>query len=386
MTRMLAGLLPVCLTALLFTGAGPDDDADVGSAARARQWQISALRLTEAWKHSKGAGVTVAVLDTGVDGRHPDLASSVTEGPDLTGAARDRPLWGHHGTAMASLIAGHGHGAGDKDGIVGVAPAARILSVRVTLENGDPLRDKQRATGRDALARGIRYAVDHGAGVISMSLGGGSGAWEGSAAEEEAVQYAVARGAVLVASSGNDGDTTNRKNFPAAYPGVIAVGAVDKRLKVAAYSNRQDYLSVVAPGTEIVSADGADAYVVGDGTSSAAAMVAGIAALIRSAHPDLSPYHVRMAIEYGTRHRPAKGYDSAYGHGVANALLALRQADRLAAPASSTSGPNAAYFGDGPPAHESGSRLAVVVAMILLTAGMSARVIVLHRRRGRDST
>ncbi|MFD0469517.1 S8 family serine peptidase [Nonomuraea thailandensis] len=408
---------------------------DVAEAARAGQWQLGALRLPEAWRSSRGEGVVVAVLDTGVNARHPDLQGAVIPGPDLTGATTgterpdadatggterpdadatggtERPdadatggtapgagtartasgagedgarqgVWGPHGTAMASLIAGHGHGDGRKGGVLGVAPAARVLSVRVTLENGDPRREKQRsgAGWRDALASGIRYAADHGADVISMSLGGGSGAWEGSAEEEEAVQYAIGRGAVLVASSGNDGDAGNRKNFPAAYPGVIAVGAVDRRLRVAAFSNRQDYVSVVAPGTEIVTADGSDSYVVGDGTSSAAAMVAGIAALIRSAHPGLSPYHVRMAIELGTRRRPSDGYSPAYGHGVANALLALREAARLDVPAAGPPGPGP-YFGAGP---APGSRMPVVTGMVLLVAAMSARVVLRHGGRRRD--
>ncbi|WP_433514990.1 S8 family serine peptidase [Nonomuraea sp. CA-143628] len=489
MIRPLAGSLAVGLlmagplaAGVLVAGAGPSASDDVGSAARAGQWQLATLRLPEAWKLSRGAGVLVAVLDTGVNARHPDLAGAVVAGPDLTGDAGEPALWGHHGTAMASLIAGRGHNrstpavnsltanggtpdgptvargtaghgtadvpatrkaatgtpavgdpaAGDRaasgtatdlaatgtasdlaatgtavgravtgttggghadSGVIGVAPAARVLSVRVTLENGDPLRQKQRAGGRDALAKGIRYAVDHGADVISMSLGGGSGSWEGSAAEEEAVQYAISRGAVLVASSGNDGDTTNKKNFPAAYPGVIAVGAVDRRLEVAPFSNRQDYLSVVAPGTGIVTADGADSYVVGDGTSSAAAMVAGIAALIKAMYPGLSPYHVRTAIEQGTRRRPADGYNRSYGHGVANALLALRAADRLARPAASAGAGvgTGGYFGDGPvsrpPMSQApSSRLPVVLGMVLLTAVMSARVLVRHRWRGRDVT
>jgi subtilisin family serine protease len=188
-----------------------------------------------------------------------------------------------------------------------------------------------------------------------------------------------------VASSGNDGDTTNRKNFPAAYPGVIAVGAVDKRLEVAPFSNHQDYLSVVAPGTDIVTADGAGSYVMGDGTSSAAALVAGIAALIKAIHPDMSPYHVRTAIERGTRRQPADGYSRSYGHGVANALLALREADRLAGPAASGAVPRG-YFGDGPPARPPWSRMPVVLGMVLLSAAMSAHVLVRHRRRGRDVT
>ncbi|MEV6041461.1 S8 family serine peptidase [Nonomuraea sp. NPDC052116] len=372
MSRLAVAFL---VTALVVGTVPASATDDVGEAARAGQWQLAAMRLPEAWRSSRGEGVIVAVLDTGVNGRHPDLEGAVIQGPDLTGTAKG--LWGRHGTAMASLIAGRGHGDEHKGGVIGVAPAAKVLSIRVTLENGDPLREQQRAGGRDALAKGIRYAVDHGADVISMSLGGGSGAWEGSPSEEEAIQYAIARGAVLVASSGNDGGTANRKNFPAAYPGVMAVGAVDRGLRVAAFSNRQDYLSVVAPGTEIVTADARDSYVVSDGTSSAAAMVAGVAALIKSAYPDMSPYHVRTAIELGTRLQPADGHSPSYGHGVANALLALREAARLDPPGAGLARPGP-YFGDGPPP---ASRGPVVAGMLMLAAAMSARILVRHRKR-----
>ncbi|MEU6721435.1 S8 family serine peptidase [Nonomuraea sp. NPDC046802] len=374
-------LVPVLTAAFVLGLAPPSAADDVGEVARAGQWQLGAMRLPEAWRSSKGEGVLVAVLDTGVNGAHPDLEGAVIQGPDLTGAARGP--WGHHGTAMASLIAGRGHGA--SRGVVGVAPEAKVLSVRVTLENGDPRREQRRPGGRDALARGIRYAADHGADVISMSLGGGSGSWEGSASEEEAVRYAVSKGIVLVASSGNDGAAANKKNFPAAYPGVIAVGAVDQRLQVAGFSNRQDYLSVVAPGTEIVTADGGDSYVVGDGTSSAAAMVAGVAALIRSAHPGMSPAHVRMAIELGTRHRPSDGYSSSYGHGVANALLALRAAARMDVPTASALARPGPYVGGSRPVPAPASRTPVVAGLLLLMAGMSVRVLIMYRRRG-DST
>ncbi|MEW9553811.1 S8 family serine peptidase [Nonomuraea sp. NPDC050783] len=384
MSRLFAALLAaacVLVLVLVLPARGAADD--VGASARAGQWQLGALRLPEAWRHSRGEGVLVAVLDTGVNARHPDLAGAVVQGPDLTGAAPGSGQWGHHGTAMAGLIAGRGHGPGRLYGVIGVAPAARILSIRVTLESGDPLRARQPPDGRDSLARGIRYAADHGAGVISMSLGGGSGAWEGSAAEEEAVQYALGRGAVLVASSGNDGDTVNRKNFPAAYPGVIAVGAVDRRFRVARFSNRQDYLSVVAPGTEIVTADGARSYVVGDGTSSAAALVAGIVALVRSAFPGLSPHDVRTAVERGTRRRPPGGYDRSYGHGVADAPLALRVAARLGAPAAPPARPGP-YFGPGPGAPAPAGRTAVVAGMVGLLVFLSVRMVVAHwRRKGR---
>lgn len=376
----MTGALAALLAALLVTGTTAEAHQDT---ARDKQWHLQQLHLPEAWRISKGQGVLVAVLDTGVDDRHPDLRGAVVNGPDLTGSTRPRQRWGHHGTAMASLIAGRGHDG--RHGVLGVAPAARVLSIRVTLENDDPLRGKQSAAGRDALAKGIRYAVDHGADIISMSLGGGSGSWEGSAAEEEAVQYALERGAVLVASSGNDGDSTNRKNFPAAYPGVIAVGAVDRQLKVARFSNRQDYLSVVAPGTEIVSADGPDSYVIGDGTSSAAAMVAGIAALILAEHPGLSPLQVRRAIERGTKGKG--GHSRAYGHGVVNAALALKEAARLAEPSPLKANARpGAYFGGGPVPAAPASRMLIVLSLVLLAGTMGARVVVLHVRQRRGAT
>ncbi|MEU8110169.1 S8 family serine peptidase [Nonomuraea muscovyensis] len=377
----------------------PADAGTRGPAARPGaldgQWQLSALRVPEAWRLSTGEGVLVAVLDTGVNGRHPDLTGTVVRGPDLTGVDHEPGRWGHHGTAMASLIAGHGHGTPERAwqrgrveststgdpraavagpvGVVGVAPSARVLSVRVTLENGDPLRAEGHPGNPGALAAGIRYAADRGADVISMSLGGGDGSWEGSAAEEEAVQYAISRGAVLVASSGNDGETTNRRNFPAAYPGVIAVGAVDRRLSVAPFSNRQDYVSVVAPGTGIVTADGRESYVVGDGTSSASALVAGIAALVRGLRPDLSPYQVRTAIERGAWRRPGGGHSRSYGHGIADALRALREAERMAGPARVL--PPPAGGSGREPAERPLSRLPVIAALLALSVVMATRVL-----------
>ncbi|MET7465498.1 S8 family serine peptidase [Nonomuraea sp. NPDC005501] len=405
LTVCLVTCLVACLSASPLTGrtSSAGAAARTGTAAyEAAQWQLPALRLPEAWRISRGEGVLVAVLDTGVNGRHPDLAGSVVAGPDLTGAGSRPGRWGHHGTAMASLIAGHGHTrtpaasrvaafsspssparvtrAGEetaRTGVIGVAPEARVLSVRVTLENDDPLRTHPSAGRPDALARGIRYAADHGADVISMSLGGGSGVWRGSPAEQAAVRYALCRGAVLVASSGNDGETTNRRNYPAAYPGVIAVGAVDQRLRVTAFSNRQNYLSVVAPGTGILTADGAGSYVVGDGTSAAAAMVAGIAALVRSAYPGLPPDQVRAAIERGTVSRPA-ARDPSYGHGVADALLALREAGRMA-------GARAGKAPPPPPAPgrtagpEPESRLPTLVGLLVLCLAMAAHVVARRR-------
>ena len=300
---------------------------------RSREWSLSALHVPQAWRWSKGAGVTVAVLDTGVDGRHPDLVGRVIQGPDYTGHGR-RPgsrYWGRHGTAMASIIAAHGHGPRRSAGMVGVAPHAKILSIRVTWENDDPERSDRDQVSRtkDAVAKGIRYAVDHGAQVINMSLGGGKMIYNGNPIEEEAVRYALGKGAMLIASAGNDGAGLNRKNFPAAYPGVTAVGAVDKALRPAKFTNRHDYVSVAAPGVDIISADAGRSYVQGTGTSPSAAIVAGIAALIRARCPTLTPDQTKQALEEGTTHRPPGGRNTKVGAGVADALRGVHAANRI---------------------------------------------------------
>ncbi len=168
---------------------------------RNQEWWLTSLHVTKAWLSSRGAGVKVAVLDTGVDANQPDLAGSVTTGRDYTGSGRTAggPFWGVHGTAVASIIAGHGHGPHHADGVIGVAPEAKILSVRVTLENKDPLLANSTVAAAlpDAIARGIRYAVRHGAQVIDLPLDpaaqAGATTPGGSPAERSAVAAALAR-------------------------------------------------------------------------------------------------------------------------------------------------------------------------------------------------
>ncbi|GAA4064600.1 S8 family serine peptidase [Actinomadura miaoliensis] len=312
--RLGATLSALTLAAVFAVPVRPAGAAAVAGTdqIRARQWHLTALRVPRVWRTSKGGGVTVAVLDTGVDRRHPDLVGRVTAGPDLTGGLR-RPgsrYWGLHGTSMASIIAGHGHGPDGAQGVMGVAPQARILSVRVTWENDDPLRQGGGQLGgrnRDAVAQGIRYAVDQGADIINMSLGGGKLFYDGSSTEENAIRYALNKGVVLIASAGNDGSGANRKNFPAAYPGVIAVGAVDRRMRIWKDSNRHSYVAVCAPGVDIVSADASSGYVVGTGTSPSSAIVAGVAALIRARYPKLTPQQVRQALVEGSVPREQPG-------------------------------------------------------------------------------
>ncbi len=141
---------------------------------RSQEWWLRTLHVTGAWRSTQGAGITVALLDTGVDAKQADLTGSVITGPDYTHSGRtpDGAFWGVHGTAMASIIAGHGHGARNGAGVIGIAPQAKILSVRVTLESNDPLLTNTTVAAGlpKAIARGIRYAVRHHAAVIDLPL------------------------------------------------------------------------------------------------------------------------------------------------------------------------------------------------------------------------
>ncbi|MHC3389765.1 type VII secretion-associated serine protease mycosin [Streptomyces lavendulocolor] len=322
---------------------------------RAQQWGLEALHTETAWRTTKGAGVTVAVLDTGVDDSHPDLVGNVLPGKDLIGfgAGRgDRP-WARHGTSMAGIIAGHGHGPGREDGVLGIAPEAKILPVRVILESGDPARTKARNTRGTALAQGIRWAVDQGADVINLSLGDDSKSAHPDAGEDAAVQYALSKGAVVVASAGNGGDKGDHISYPAAYPGVIAVTAVDRYGTHAAFSTSRWYATVSAPGVDIVIADPDRKYYQGWGTSAASAFVSGAVALVRAAHPNLTPAQVKKLLTDTARDRPrGGGHDIDKGYGTVDPAAAvaagakLRPADLKAA----TAGYGRRYFGTGPAA------------------------------------
>lgn len=372
----------IALAALFTAVAAPPAAADT---IRDRQWGLLALRAEEAWGTTQGDGVTVAVLDTGVDATHPDLAGQVLDGTDLVGmgAGRGDRAWARHGTAMASIIAGHGHGPDRSQGVLGIAPHARILPVRVILEEGDPGRAQARDSKSGALAEGIRWAADHGAHVINLSLGDDSDTAHHEPAEDEAVQYALGKGVVVVASSGNGGERGDHTSYPAAYPGVIAVAAVDRQGHKAPFSTRHWYADVSAPGVDVVIADPDRAYYEGWGTSAAAAFVSGAVALVKAAHPGLSPAQIKKLLEDTATDRPAGGRDDSRGHGTVDPVAALQAADALrpepAAPAPVAAGRQ--YFGAGPDpvrpterrARLGAGAAAAGGAVLLVLAGVLAR-------------
>ncbi|AEW97563.1 MULTISPECIES: type VII secretion-associated serine protease mycosin [Streptomycetaceae] len=362
---------------------------------RDQQWPLQTLDAQAAWETTRGAGVTVAVLDTGVDATHPDLTGNVLDGTDLVGfgARRGDTSWARHGTAMAGIIAGHGHGPGHDSGVMGIAPQARILPVRVILEDSDPQRRQARSTRGGALAQGIRWAVDHGADVINLSLGDDSDSAHPDAAEDDAVQYALGKGVVLVASAGNGGEDGSPVSYPAAYPGVIAVAAVDRHGRRAAFSTRRWYAAVGAPGVDVVIADPDRRYYEGWGTSAAAAYVSGTAALLRSAYPRLSPAQVKQVLESTTQDAPADGRDDAVGTGMIDPPAALAAAARLtaAAPTPPVARYARRYFGPGPQAAPPAARPAsgtgalatagALAGLALLVAAGILRAVAAGRRR-----
>ncbi|WP_433497879.1 S8 family peptidase [Sphaerimonospora sp. CA-214678] len=323
---LLAAAAAVLAPALPAPGTAPARADDVRLSQRD---VLRTLDVADAWTLTRGRGVIVAVLDSGVDPSHRDLAGSVVTGRDFTVGANPRgiePLR-LHGTYMASLIAGHGHGPGGGDGIIGVAPEAKVLSVRVILEDEEPGFRKFNSDPRfeGVVAKGIRYAVDHGADVINLSLSKDLP----TRAERAAIRYAISKGVVLVAAAGNDGagKRTAPYSYPASIPGVISVAAVTPALHRASFSNRNSSVMVAAPGVDILGAGPGDEYWVGRGTSQATALVSGVAALIKARHPRMAPALVAQALASSPAGKG--GYNTGTGFGVVNAHRALNSAETL---------------------------------------------------------
>jgi subtilisin family serine protease len=396
-----ASLLALALTATFSVMAGGPARAD--TVRDAQLWVLNAISAPTAWSVTEGRGATVAVIDSGVNPGVSDLTGSVISGPDLTGlhTPPSNPNWGEHGTWMASLIAGHGH-AGGGSGIMGVAPQSKILSIRVVTDRRDPgyaaYEHESDARVQTALAGAIHYAISRGVGVISMSLGYG----QPSAEVRSALQDAFSRGIVVVASSGNSGDSVGARatgqapySFPADYPGVLGVAAVSRGASSAGFSSNNLSVQVAAPGVN-VPAQGTDGqYWLVSGTSPACALTAGVAALIKARYPRLAAALVVRAITDSTQHRPPRGYDNKVGFGTVDAAAALTAAATLARPGQGLVGTAmTVHFGGGaaaappvpvPPRRPTGLVVASLFALVFLAAAAvtGTRLIALRRARSR---
>jgi serine protease len=310
---VLAGLVALGVPAAPAAATPPSAEPTplVGDSYRNDQWQLQALDVPGAWTYANGAGITVAVIDSGVDARHVDLQGQVLPGLDLVDAkgAGDTDLVGH-GTTVSAIIAGRGD---DANGVVGIAPKAKILPVRV-------LDADNRYDDAMVVAKGVRWAVDHGARVINLSLGGNGS----SAALAAALDYAFAKDVVVVACTGNNSASTSPKVwYPAREPGVIAVAGMerdDRALWSGSITGAETV--VTAPATELVGAR-PNGYWKVQGTSFAAPMVSGTAALIRSRWPTMPAGEVINRIIKTAKDIGTGGRDPIYGFGLINPTAAL---------------------------------------------------------------
>lgn len=293
-------------------------------------WAQQLLAPQRAWPFSTGAGVTVAVIDSGVDADHPQLRrrGKVLPGRDffLQGKLRGNYDCISHGTGVAGIIAADS-AAGV--GFEGIAPSARILPVRVT-ERDIGNSGQSETINENILAQGIVYAVDHGARVINLSMAG----TRDQKVVRKAIAYAVKRDVVVVAATGNQQPTTGPglPSYPAQYPGVIGVGAIDNSGARLAASQVGDYVDLVAPGQSVLAPTRVGGHAYQAGTSFAAPFVAGTAALVRSAWPKLSAAEVAQRL-IATANPARGGHGSReYGAGIVDPYRAVTEGMNLAAP------------------------------------------------------
>ncbi|MFI9724601.1 type VII secretion-associated serine protease mycosin [Streptomyces sp. NPDC052396] len=275
------------------------------------------MHADDVWASSTGSGITVAVIDSGVDRTLPDLQGQVLPGKDFSGEPGDEytDLNGH-GTVMAVLITGTGKGVGGA-GTKGLAPDAKILPLRVTGE-GDR---GARVDGETSTTSAIRFAADSPAKIINISMG----APARSEAEEKAIEYAISKGKLIFASVGNGGQEGNLPEYPAAVPGVVGVGAIGKDAKVTAESERGPQVALVAPGDDMITTcPRRTGLCSGHGTSASTALASASAALVWSKHPDWTANQV-LRVLINTAGHPKSGdkRNDQVGYGLARPRVAL---------------------------------------------------------------
>ncbi|QYH37243.1 peptidase S8 [Salinibacterium sp. M195] len=284
-------------------------------AVRDQEYWLQEYGIEAAWKTTKGAGVTIAVIDTGVDGTVKELVGAVTGGTDFSGQGSpngQKPVGDEnpaHGTLVASLAAGRG--TATDAGVIGAAPAASILAISIGFTGGPISSD-------DQIAQAVRYAVDQGADVINLSLTRETLDWPLS--WDSAFLYAMDNDVVVVAAAGNRGSGTTSVGAPATMPGVLTVAGVDVNGVASFNASTQGItIGVAAPSEDLVGVAPGGSHVLWNGTSGATPIVAGIVALVRAAHPELDANNVINRIVETAHDTGDPGADAIYGFGLIDA-------------------------------------------------------------------
>jgi type VII secretion-associated serine protease mycosin len=276
------------------------------------QWNLPKIETEKGWTFGKGSDkVLVAVVDTGVQADHPDLAGKLVTGTNLVDPnAKPNDDVGH-GTHVSGIIAAN---VNNGVGVAGVTWYNKVLPVKVLDSTG--------AGSTYAVAEGIIWATDHGAKVINLSLGN----YAQAQFLHDAVKYAFDRDVVLVSASGND--NTDRPGYPAAYPEVLAVASTDPDGKKSSFSNYGDYIDVAAPGSNIASTYPGSQYAALSGTSMASPHAAALAGLIRAVNPALTNVQVMDIMRNTAQDLGDKGKDPYFGYGQIDVVRALEAASK----------------------------------------------------------
>ncbi|MER5552787.1 type VII secretion-associated serine protease mycosin [Streptomyces sp. NPDC002793] len=309
--------MSTALAALLVAAGAGTAQAD---SVRSNQWHLTAMKAEEMWRSSTGDGITVAVIDSGVDTSNPDLQGKILDGRNFApGESGDEHSdYDGHGTSMAALIAGTGNSR-DGDGAFGLAPGVKVLPVRVPEKAANLAEDNEQFNATVSAA--IRYSADEGAQVINISLA----ASKGSQKLTDSVKYALGKGSLVFAGMGNDAERANGVKYPAATPGAVGVAAVGRDLQRTEESQYGPHVDLSAPGEEMIHAcQSATNVCTSHGTSAATALASASAALIWSKHPDWTNNQV-LRVLLNTAGGPTTGEERVddIGHGIVRPRIAL---------------------------------------------------------------
>ncbi|MFF0969857.1 type VII secretion-associated serine protease mycosin [Streptomyces sp. NPDC003703] len=383
---------------------------------RARQWHLDAMHADEMWRTSTGRGITVAVVDSGVDDSVADLRGQVLDGKDYSTQQGDEHTdLANHGTGVASLIAATG-GRGPLNGSYGLAPGVKILPVRMRYATEQFGQVDAGAEYARTMSEAIHYVADSKAQIINISMAASNTSGRKNVSTPElaaAVRYAISKGKLIFAGVGNSGDTSNLPAYPASTPGVVGVGAITQKIKRAPFSQHGAEVDVTAPGANMLHACvGKTKICESDGTSDATAIASASAALIWAKHPDWTNNQVlRVLINTMKGNEKSWTRNDDFGYGIVRPRAALQNPGDpgppdeyplpdLAAAASHSPSPkpaesrNASGTGQAhvsPPAapaepEESGStpvRIGVGIAVVVLLGGVATVAVLRSRRRRR---